>query len=314
LLSPEPPPSRLAALEGASFLLVALLGLGFQAWLPRVLPDEVDERGVAAVLQTEAQPGDVVLLHPWWTERARLFLPPNLPIVGYLGDETDALLESPRIWVLGEPELPRTQEATFAAAFLPARTRLGVERRFGPYRLSLYRNGRWRRVGFSAAEALKTASVAVDVPGAGPSSCVPEGLGFRCPAGVRVESSLHEVLYRPSRCLFVVPPGGKGTVELTFEDVPPTAALRLEAAIVWEHAWKHGGGLTPLHVSLADADTGRRLASVTVEPGQEGFVAAEAPGGARRLRLSVQSDNAHEREGCIQLRGLEGPPPPGAAP
>jgi hypothetical protein len=305
LRSPEPQPSRLAAAEGAGFLVVALLALGFQAWLPRVLPTDMDERAVAAVLQTEAQPGDVVLLHPWWTDRARLFLAPELPIVGYLGDETDALLEHPRIWVLAEPELPRTPEAAFAAGFLPGRTRLGAERRFGPYALSLFRNGRSRRVRFSAEEGLKAASVAVDVPGAGQSDCVAEAAGFRCPSGARVESSLHEVLYRPSRCLFIVPPGGKGAVEVTFEGVPPAAALRLEAAIIWEHAWKHGGNITPLHASLADADTGAPLAAVTVEPGQEGFIASEVPGGARRLRLRVQSESAHERESCIKLRALD---------
>jgi hypothetical protein len=311
LRSPEPQPSRLAAAEGAGFLVVALLALGFQAWLPWVLPTNGDERAVAAVLETEAQPGDVVLLHPWWTERARLFLPPELPVVGYLGDEADALLEHPRIWVLGEPELPRTPHAAFAEAFFPGRTQLGTERRFGPYALRLYRNGRSRRVRFSADQGLKAASVAVDVPGAGTSVCAVDASGVHCPGGARVEASLHEVLYRPSRCLFVVPPGGKGAVEVTFEGVPPAAVLRLEAAIIWEHAWKHGSNITPLQASLADADTGTPLAAVRVEPGREGFVASEVPGGARRLRLRVQSDNAHERETCIQLRALDAE---GAAP
>ena len=70
-------------------------------------------------------------------------------------------------------------------------------------------------------------------------------------------------------------------------------------------SWKHGSQLTPLHAELVDADTGAGLASVTVAPGREGFVSAEAPGGARRLRLRVQSDNAHEREACVVLRALE---------
>jgi hypothetical protein len=306
LRSPEPTASRLAAAEGAGFLLVAVWALGFQAWLPRVLPQDADERGVAAVLSTEALPGDVVVLHPWWTDRARLFLPPELPITGYLGDESDALLEYPRIWVLAQPELPRTPEAAFAAGFAAGRTQLGSERRFGPYALRLYRNGRARPVRFSAAEALRAASVDVDSPSTGRARCLPEGTGFRCPGSARVDASWHEVLYRPSRCLFVVPPGGQASVELTFDGVPPAQALRLEAAIIWEHAWKHGNNLTPLHATLTDADSGAALASVSVEPGREGFVSAEAPGGSRRLRLRVQSDNAHERETCIQLRALDG--------
>jgi hypothetical protein len=289
-------------------VLVAVLALGFQAWLPRVLPDDTDDRAVAAVLQTEAQPGDVVLLHPWWTERARLFLPEELPLVGYLGDEGDALLEHPRIWVLAQRDLPRTPDSSFAAGFLPGRTLLGPERHFGPYTLGLYKNGRLRPVRFSAAEALKQATASVDTPGAAARPCLPDGAAFRCPAGARVEAALHEVLYRPSRCVFVVPPGGPAAVVLTFDGVPAAAALRLEAAIIWEHAWKHGGNVTPLQASVSDADTGAVLASVSVEPGREGFVVAEAKGGAHRLRVRIQSDNAHERETCIQLRALDAPP------
>lgn len=303
--SPESPATRLAVAEGAGFALVAVLALGFQLWLSRVLPDDTDDHALAAVLQTEAQPGDVVLLHPWWTERARLFLPEELPLVGYLGDEGDALLEHPRIWVLAQKDLPRTPESTFAKGFLPGRTQLGPERRFGPYSLALYKNGRARAVRFAAAQALKQATASVETPGAAAVPCQPEGAGFRCPAGARVESSLHEVLYRPSQCLFVVPPGGPGAVEVTFDDVPPAATLRLEAALIWEHAWKHGSPITPLHASVSDADSGAVLASLSVEPGREGFVVAEAKGGAHRLRLRVQSDNAHEREACIQLRALD---------
>jgi len=287
------------------FLVVALLALGFQAWLPTALPTDADEAAVADILAHEAQPGDVVLLHPWWTERARLFLPAGLSVTGYLGSEGDALLEYPRIWVLSQPSLPRTPTAAFAQGFLPGRTPLGPERRFGPLVLRLYQNGRARPVRFVASEALPMASAAVELPGGGRAECVHEGTGFRCPGGARVEASWHEVLYRPTRCLFLVPPGGPGAVEVTFEAVPPSAAVRLEAAIIWEHAWKHGSHLTPLHVELADADTGAALAQVTVPPGREGFVVAEAAGGPRRLRLRVQSDNAHEREACIQLRALD---------
>ena len=295
----------MAAAEGVGFVLVAVLALVFQGWLPTVLPRDTDEGAVADVLAHEAVAGDVVLLHPWWTERARLFLPPGLPITGYLGDETDALLEHPRIWVLSQPALPDTPDTAFAASFSPGRTPLGPERRFGSLVLRLYQNGRARPVRFSAAEALVAATAAVEVPGAGRTECVREGAGFHCPGGVRVESSLHEVLYRPTRCLFVIPPGGPGAVEVTFEGVPPAAALRLEAGIIWEHAWKHGR--TPLHAEVTDADTGAPLASVVIPSGTEGFIASEAPGGAHRLRLRVQSDNAHEREACILLRALDAP-------
>jgi len=305
LPSPEPPFPRLRAALGAGFLATALLALGFQLWLPRVLPTRADDQAVADVLARESRPGDVVLLHPWWTERARLFVPPGLPVIGYLGDEGDALLEHPRIWVLAQPRLPRTAESEFARAFLPGRTPLDASRALGSYTLQLYRNGRARSVRFSAAEAMETASAVVDLPGQGRLGCPREGSAFRCPGGARVETSWHEVLYQPARCLFVAPPGGTGTVEITFEGVPPADVLRFEAAIVWEHAWKHTDNLTPLNAQLLDADTGTPLASLVVRPGTEGFVAAEAKAGSRRLRLRVQSDRADERETCLRLRALQ---------
>jgi hypothetical protein len=287
------------------FLVVALLALGFQLWLPRVLPQAADDGAVAEVLARESQPGDVVLLHPWWTERARRFLPPGLPVVGYLDDQGDALLEHPRIWVLAQPSLPRTPDATFEAAFLPGRTRVGPTRRLGPYALSLYRNGRAQPVRFSAVEAMQRASAAVEAPGVAPTPCTGDGTGFRCPGGARVEAGWHEVLYQPVRCLLVVPPGGPGAVAVTFDAVPAAATLRFEAGIIWEHAWKHGSNITPVRATLTDVDTGASLASLVVPTGREGLVSAQVPGGAHRLRVRVQSDSAHEREVCLVLRALD---------
>jgi hypothetical protein len=284
--------------------VVALLALGFQLWLPTVLPRPADDGAVAEVLAREAQPGDVVLLHPWWTERARLFLPAGLPVVGYLGDETNPLLGHPRIWVLAQPALPRTPEAAFSAGFLPGRTRLGAERRLGPYTLTLYRNGRSAAVNFSAAEALPTATAGVEIPGQGVKPCAHDATGFRCPGGARAEAAWHEVDFQPRHCLFVVPPGGAGSVEVAFDDVPAAQLLRFEAGVVWEHAWKHGSHLTPVRATLADADTGAELAALVVEPGTEGFRSVEVPAGAHRIRLRVQSANAHEREVCLSLRAL----------
>ena len=287
------------------FVAVALLALGFQVWLPRVLPRAADDRAVAELLANEAQPGDVVLLHPWWTERARLFLPPGLPVVGYLDDEGDALLEHPRIWVLAQESLPRTPDAAFDAAFLPGRTRVGPARQLGPYTLSLYRNGRAQPVRFSAVEALESACAAVDGPGAGRLPCTRDGAAFRCPGGARVEAGWHEVLYQPRRCLLVVPPGGPGAVELVFDAVPAAATLRFEAGIIWEHAWKHGSNVTPVHATLTDVDSGAPLASLVIPTGTEGLVSTRVPGGARKLRVRVQSDSSHEREVCLVLRALD---------
>src|SRR4029078_12276876 len=91
-----------------------------------------DYRAVAGALASARAPGDVVLLHPWWTERARLSLPPYLPVVAYLGDTTDDLLEHPRIWVLANERLPRTPDTDFRRNFLPDRTQAGEPRQLRP--------------------------------------------------------------------------------------------------------------------------------------------------------------------------------------
>ena len=83
---------------------------------------EIDYQAVAAVLESEGKPGDVVLLHPWWTERARIYVPERVPVVGYQGSESDPLELHPRIWVLSQPRMDRRHK-------LRARTQAGHRRR-----------------------------------------------------------------------------------------------------------------------------------------------------------------------------------------
>src|SRR5215472_13677929 len=98
--------------------LAVLVGAGaaalvFQLRLPQRLPAEQDYRDVAATLERERSEGDVVLLYPWWSERARLFVPPALPVVGYLGSDTDPLRSFARIWLLAQPRLPKANLSDF---------------------------------------------------------------------------------------------------------------------------------------------------------------------------------------------------------
>jgi hypothetical protein len=113
--------------EGSILVAVAVLAIGFQLWLPTTHVAETDYQAVASVLASEQQPGDVVLLVPWWTERARIFMPDGLPVVGYIGSDSDALERHPRIWVLSEPHLPRAGIGAFEDVFLPQRTEVGAK-------------------------------------------------------------------------------------------------------------------------------------------------------------------------------------------
>ena len=72
-------------------LVVAIVCLGFQLWVPSTHVAEADYQAMANVLAAERQPGDVVLLAPWWTERARIHVPEGLPVVGFQGSDGEAL-------------------------------------------------------------------------------------------------------------------------------------------------------------------------------------------------------------------------------
>ncbi|MGZ3444860.1 MAG: hypothetical protein ACXWLG_04550 [Myxococcaceae bacterium] len=293
-----------SASPALALVLVALLGLGFQVQLPRAFPSTADYRGVAEALAAARAPGDVVLLHPWWTERARLYLPPDLPVVGYLGDTSDDLLSHPRVWVLANPHLPRTPDADFRRNFLPDRTPAGEPRRFGPLTLTPYRNGRARSIVLSATDAFERLEVSVEGAGSAPVACQRSGARVLCPFDATVEVAWHEVLYQPVRCLFVVPPSGGRTLAIRLPEGPAADALLLEAGITWEHAW------------IPDrADVQVRLDSpagalhVRIPGAHEGFVRGEAPSSATGpWTLRVQTTNPHDRQLCVRLRALGAPP------
>jgi hypothetical protein len=296
---------RLPGAEASLLVLAAVGALAFHLCLPTRLPSEDDYRRLAEVVQREAQPGDAVLLHPWWTERARLFLPEAVPVVGYLDDDADPLESHPRVWVLAQPGLPYAGNGRFERLFSPHRLRLGEERRFGPLALSLYRNDAFRPTLFSAVDSVSSLRVYLQQPDGARADCPWDGRQYRCPGrDLRVAAEWHEVLYKPMRCLWMHPPGGAARLVAEVSQVP-AGRLRLEAGIAWEHAWKRDANLTPLVVGVDDGQTASALARVDIVPGTEGLLGADAVLPApTSVRLSTQSTNESLRDACVELRVL----------
>jgi hypothetical protein len=290
--------------EAVALVAVGLFALLFHARLPGRLPEEADHRAAGEALAREARPGDVLLLHPWWAERARLFAPDGLPVVGYLGSEGDPLEAHPRIWVLSQPELPGSGAGRFWEAFRRGgREPLGEERRFGTLRLTLHRNGRYRPTLFSAAEALESgrARVYLEAPQGGRRECPGDARGFRCPGGAaRAAVEWHEVLFQPRRCLFMQPPGGAERLVVELPELPEGDRLSLQAGFIWDRGWFHGPTLTPATVAVEDAG-GAALAVLQVPAGEEGLQRAEAPGRSGPVRLTIQAVSAELRETCVDL-------------
>jgi hypothetical protein len=290
-------------LELGLLLLVALWALVFQLTLPSRQATNEDYRQVAEALGREAKPGDVVLLFPWWTERARLFLPTEVPVVGYLHSEADPLIEHPRIWLLAQPRLPNIGESAFNKAFLPDRTEEGPPRRMGNLTLTLYRNGRHRPLLFSAVESVAKARVYLERPNGERQDCTFDGHAHQCPGGLHVAAEWHELFYEPRYCLWMHPPGGDARLVAEFPDVPQGSAGLLEGGIVWEHALPKD--TTPLSGAVEDAQSHSVLAELHVPIGVEGFQKSgwtPSPAAGRTLRVWTQSDNPKDRDACLSLR------------
>lgn len=308
-----PSPKSLRALplvELGGFVLVALLSLLFQLRLPGRLPQEADYRAVAERLRTEARPGDAVLLFPWWAERARLFVPPQLPVYGWLESDKADLSAHPRIWVLGQPELPRSDTAAFDAAFLPGRKAVGTPSRAGTLTLALFENGRYRPRRWVASEAYRTARVYLEGEDGTRRDCPFDGRVHRCPGPphLYVAPEWHEIFYEPRHCLWMHAPGGKQRLVAEFDGVPGNTGLRLEGGIIFEFAHPKDPKLSTSHLGVDDAASGARLLEVSIPPGREGVQKAEVslpPGAPRTVKVWVQADNPESRQVCLDVMALE---------
>ncbi len=284
--------------EGLALVATALLCLGFQVKLPTAIPSEADYQALAKTIEQERQSGDVVLLAPWWIERARIFVPEQMPVVGYFGSDGDSLRPHRRIWVVANRSLPGFSWGTFWKAFERGRTEDGPTRTFGPLELRRYQNGRARPLLFSAAQALSTARLYLEGP-AGQQPCAFNGRSWRCPNGGEVVEELRELHFEPHRCLRFYPPGGPTKLVAEFANVPATDTLELITGYAWERGYYRNMDATDFGVEINGASEVTRLL-----PGVEKVYRVErANTPAGTVRAWVQANNAQNREVCFELLG-----------
>jgi hypothetical protein len=288
--------------EGFLLLAVALLCLGFQLWLPTTHVAESDYTAVAQVLSAERQQGDVVLLAPWWTERGRIFVPEGMPVVGYQGSDGDSLERYPRIWVLSQPHQPVSGMGDFEKAFLPSRTPVGAERRFGNLTLQLFQNGRHRPLVFDAADlvAQGQAQVYLETPDGNRQPCGPVNGGFRCSNGRVVAKEWHEVHFAPYQCVKLEAPGGATRLVVEF-----TASAADSSSILAGYIWEYGSfreGVTPTTVTL---EVNGQPQSMELPIGDELMHRLEGPAipEGSRVRFAISSQNPNARVVCAVMTG-----------
>ncbi len=288
--------------EGLILLAVAFLSLGFQLWLPTTHVGESDYQAVGNTLASERQPGDVVLLAPWWTERARIYVPEGTPVVGYQGSDADPLERYPRIWVLFEPRQPNAGLGAFERAFLPSRTPLGEERPFGNLRLRLYQNGRYRPLTVDAAEVLGSgaAQVYLESPDGNRQPCGSTGAGYRCPNNKLVAREWHEVHFAPYQCVKLEAPGSSTRVVVEFT-APASDASALSAGYIWEYG-AHRENTTPTTVWLEVNGQAQTLELPVGDELMHRLEGPPLPEGAK-VRIALASGNPTARVVCVVMTG-----------
>jgi hypothetical protein len=285
--------------EGLGLVVVALACLAFQLSVPGVTPTEAEFQQAAAVIEQEARPGDVVLLTPWWAERARLFVSEKVPVVGFYGSDAEDLTEHPRVWVLANTKAPRFSWSSFLEGFGPRRAEVGTERRFGPLALRLYANGRARPVRFSARDALGSAKVYLEAA-SGQQPCAWNGRSFRCPNGAEVVTEWHELAWQPHRCIRFFPPGGATRLVAEFSNVPAADVLRLTTGHIWERFGSKAEAPTDFGVEVnGDAQV------TPIARGLEKVWRVDRPNtAAGTVRAWVQAPDANARDVCFELTGF----------
>ncbi len=293
--------------EGLAIALVAAACIAFQLWLPSTHVADSDYSALSQVLSAEAKPGDAMLLYPWWTERARLFMPEKVPVVGYFGSDADSLELNPRIWVLSQPRLPRSNIDAFMKLFGPQRSEIGSERTFGNLSLRLFTNGRSRPVRFSANEKLAGARVYLEDRNGARESCEFNGRTHRCPNGAEVLAEWHELKFQPRNCIRFFPPGNGVKLVAEFANVPAASSLTLLGGYIWEHAVHIGPELAQTDLGL---EVNGQTSVLSLPPGTDGVQRIErqsTPDGAA-VRVWVTASNPNDREVCFELYGFGGAP------
>ncbi len=301
-LLPEAPLEKNARrLELFVLASVALACLGFQLWMPSTQVAEEDYRRMSAHLATLKQPGDVMLLAPWWTERARLFVDESVAVIGHLHSDELPLETAARIWVLSEPRLPGSRLSSFWNAFLPQRKALSTPVTFGNLELQLFQNDRFRPVAFESEVALSMATVFLEAADGSQQLCSKSTTGHRCANGSEVLTEWHEVVFAPERCLRLYPPGGQTKAVVEFQNAQAISELVLRAAYTWDRGTFREG----VTASTVAIEVNGQTQHLVLEPGLEGFRTASLrdiqPG--QTIRLTSAAANGANREICVQLKG-----------
>jgi hypothetical protein len=264
-------PVSFSNLEAGLVVLVAALCVAFQLWIPSTHVADTDYQQVGQVLTQEGRPGDVILLQPWWTERARLFIPSQFEVVGFQGSEANDFQTNSRIWVLAQERMPRANMSGFHSAFDAQRTLVGAPKQFGNLTLSLYENGRSKPLLFSGFRDLQN-----------------------------VKKAWHEVNFEPLKCIRFDPPN-------TLDFVAPMAmnSLVIQAGYIWDRG-TFVDGVTGSTIEI-QAGTKREALGLSAGNPKLQTVSLGPISQGDQIHITSSAGNPNAREICLIISGFGAP-------
>jgi hypothetical protein len=287
--------SRLGqAAEIAALVAGTCFALLYWARLPYRLPSPEDYQGAQHELLATSHPGDALAVLPYWADRAKLYAN-GLPVVAlpHLGDEDVGRYV--RLFVLAQPDLPRSSAESELAALGRKLARVSGPKRFGPLSLSLYQPQPGNEASLDFTAQIERAQVSV-----GAESCGPVAGGFQCPRGAwdHVRPEWHEFDFLPRRCLWAQPAGAEPLV-ITFDQVPLRSEIH---GAMGQIGAGHGGGSGAVELAI-DIDEVPRVSLLldSDDPGYHRF-AGRFPGlgpGGHRVTFRISSPSPVRHPFCF---------------
>jgi hypothetical protein len=239
---------RSLSIDGILGLILAL-GIAHSYWtyirLPLTRPSPGDYDQASADVRSRYEPGDLVIVQPFWAGRARQFLG-DLPLVMPRVSADEDLTAFRRLWLFSS--LGRVPAS--GRDGLAARADLIEQRQYGRIDLRLYRVRGHRPVVADFREQLDGAAVWTE-SSVGREACVASAPGrFRCgpESWHYVGREILEIAGEP-RAVIWAHPVTRGTLAIGFRDVVLGTALSIAAGFT-PAAVRHGGAPVRLAVAV----------------------------------------------------------------
>jgi len=294
----------LLGIELAFVMAAALWGLWFHATLPGRVPTDADYRALAQAVRPSYAVGDFAAVLPEWAERARMFLP-GVPFVAVPDLAHADLSRVRRLWVIEQPDLPRSDVARARAALAAALRADGPPRKFGPLVLERFTNPGFHEPRFDFTRDVARARVWLQLPGRR-IDCPRDGQHFQCGRGLTVGHEVREIQFTPYDCVGANPVGRDIPLVVDYPGALLGKTLRILAGVTGEMGWRHGEGQTPvtLSVSIDGQPQGTLTIPVGTVPPQHLSVDTSAfdPSRPHDVQFAVRTQNNKDREFCFDAQ------------